>query len=78
MQKMQETLAEYLGLVIPWRKKWQPTPVFLHGESHDRGVGWVTVPGVKRFRHDLAHSTAVFNLGVLIYLILIGSEIFPN
>ena len=19
---------------IPWRRKWQPTPVFLHGESH--------------------------------------------
>ena len=21
---------------IPWRKKWQPTPVFLPGESHGR------------------------------------------
>ena len=20
--------------MIPWRRKWQPTPVFLHGESH--------------------------------------------
>ena len=19
---------------IPWRRKWQPTPVFMHGESH--------------------------------------------
>ena len=19
---------------IPWRREWQPTPVFLHGESH--------------------------------------------
>ena len=31
--------AEYSGLVsgsrkIPWRRKWQPTPVFLPGESH--------------------------------------------
>ena len=28
---------EYLGLTsfrIPWRRKWQPTPVFLPGESH--------------------------------------------
>ena len=24
-----------LGL-IPWRRKWQPTPVFLSGESHGR------------------------------------------
>ena len=23
-----------LGRSIPWRRKWQPTPVFLPGESH--------------------------------------------
>ena len=23
---------------IPWRRKWQPTPVFLPGKSHDRGA----------------------------------------
>ena len=23
-----------LGQKIPWRRKWQPTPVFLPGESH--------------------------------------------
>ena len=22
---------------IPWRRKWQPTPVFLPGESHEQG-----------------------------------------
>ena len=22
---------------IPWRRKWQPTPVFLSGESHGQG-----------------------------------------
>ena len=27
---------------IPWRKKWQPTPVFLSGESHGQ------MNGVKR------------------------------
>ena len=30
MQEMQET---WVGK-IPWRRKWQPTPVFLPGESH--------------------------------------------
>ena len=29
---------------IPWRRAWQPTPVFLPGESHGQrslgGVGW--------------------------------------
>jgi len=24
---------------IPWRKKWQPTPVFLSGESHGQRNG---------------------------------------
>ena len=26
-----------LGQKIPWRRKWQPTPVFLSGESQGRG-----------------------------------------
>ena len=25
----------------PWRRKWQPTPVFLPGESMDRGAWWL-------------------------------------
>jgi len=34
MQEMQETgLIPALGK-IPWRRAWQPTPVFLPGESH--------------------------------------------
>ena len=33
---MQETLTRVrsLGGKIPWRRAWQPTPVFLPGESH--------------------------------------------
>ena len=31
---MQETWVLSLGQKIPWRRKWQPTPVFLPGESH--------------------------------------------
>ena len=30
---MQETRVELLFGKIPWRRKWQPTPVFLPGES---------------------------------------------
>ena len=38
-----------LGLIpgsgkIPWRRKWQPTPVFLPGESH----GWRSLVGYSR------------------------------
>ena len=31
---MQETLVRSLGWEDPWRRKWQPTPVFLPGEFH--------------------------------------------
>ena len=40
---------------IPWRKKWQPTPVVLPGESHGQRtlVGYSSW-GLKRVRQDLA------------------------
>ena len=31
---MQETQVLSLSRKIPWRRKWQPTPVFLPGEFH--------------------------------------------
>ena len=31
---MQETRVQSWVGKIPWRRKWQPTPVFLSGESH--------------------------------------------
>ena len=31
---MQETQIQSLGGKIPWSKAWQPTPIFLPGESH--------------------------------------------
>ena len=41
---------------IPWRRKWQPTPVFLPGESHGQRnlVGYS--PWGHRVRHDSAHT----------------------
>ena len=33
---MRETWVRFLGWEDPWRKKWQPTPVFLPGKSHGR------------------------------------------
>ena len=36
---------------IPWRRKWRPSPVFLPGESHDRGA-WQTIV------HRVAQSRA--------------------
>ena len=38
---------------IPWRSKWQPTPVFLTGESHgQRSLVGYSPWGCKRVRHD--------------------------
>ena len=35
---------------IPWRRSWQPTPVFLPGESMDRGAWRATVHRVAKSR----------------------------
>ena len=33
---------------IPWRRAWQPTPVFLLGESHGQRSLWATVCRVEK------------------------------
>ena len=38
---------------IPWKREWQPTPVFLPGESHGRGAWQATVHGVTQSRTRL-------------------------
>ena len=40
-----------MGLIvgkIPWRRAWQPTPVFLPGESHGQRSLRATVHGVAK------------------------------
>ena len=40
---------------IPWRREWQPTPVFFPGESQgQRSLAGYTALGFARVRHDLA------------------------
>ena len=40
---------------IRWRRKWQPTPVFLPGKSHgQRSLAGYSPRGHKRVRYDLA------------------------
>ena len=43
---------------IPWRRAWQPTPVFLPGESHGQRslAGYIQSMGLQRVRSDLAHT----------------------
>ena len=44
-----------LGELGGWSNKWQPTPVFLPGESHgQRSLADYIIYGVSRVGHDLA------------------------
>ena len=38
---------------MDWSWKWQPTPVFLPGESQGRGAWWAAVYGVAQSRTRL-------------------------
>ena len=42
----------YVGK-IPWRMVWQPTPVFLLGESQGQGSLWAAVYGVTQSQTQL-------------------------
>ena len=45
---MQHTQVQALGWKIPWRRKWQPTPVFLPEKSHgQRSLGGYHPRGCK-------------------------------
>ena len=44
---------------MPWRRKWQPTPVFLPENSTDRGAQQATVHGVTRVGHNLLTKPSV-------------------
>ena len=61
MQETQE-FNPWVGK-IPWRRKWQPTPVFLPGEFHrQRSLGGLQSMGSQRVGHDwsdLTHMHAV-------------------
>ena len=49
---------------VPWRRKWQPTPVFLPGESHgQRSLAWCSPWGCKRVGHDLATKQQQLEVG---------------
>ena len=41
---------------IPWRRKWQPNPVFLPGKSMDRGACQTTVHGVTKSQTQLIRT----------------------
>ena len=53
---MQEAEFQSLGQKIPWRKEWQPTPVFLPGEFHGlREDRQATVHGIAQRQTRLSN-----------------------
>ena len=51
---MWETSVPALGCEDPWRRKWQPTPVFVPGELHRQGSLAGYSPWVEKSRTQLS------------------------
>ena len=45
-------LSDFTFTFMHWRRKWQPTPVFLPGESHGQEPGGLPSMGSHRVGHD--------------------------
>ena len=55
---VQETWVWFLDWEAPWRRKWQPTPVFLPVKSHgQRSLVGYSPWGLKKVRPDWATKT---------------------
>ena len=68
---MQETWVQPLGQEDPWRREWQPTPVFLPGESHGQGTLASYSPWCRKeldttevAEHTCTHKYVVAGMGV--------------
>ena len=71
---------------FPWRREWQPAPVFLPEKSHGQRSRWATVHGVT-VRHDLATKPAHTHTHPAVFLGSVGGTMthsfahirsFPN
>ena len=48
-----DSVASLSFTFMHWRRKWQPTPVFLPGESQGQGSLWAAIYGVAQSRTRL-------------------------
>ena len=64
----------WLFTFMHWRRKWQPTPVFLPGESGDGGAWWAAIYGVAQSRTRLkrlsSSSSILMNILFLVSVFL--------
>ena len=65
-QRIQNDWVTSLSLFtfMHWRRKWQPTPVFLPGESQ----GWGSLVGCRLWGHRVGHGWSGLAEGIVILL----------
>ena len=66
-QRVRHDWATSLSLFsfLHWRRKWQPTPLFLPGESQGQGAWWTSVYGVSQSRTRLKRLSSSSSSNVL-------------
>ena len=55
---------------LHWRRKWQPTPVFLPGESQGRGAWWAVIYGVAQSRTRLKRLSSSSSSSTVVAVVL--------
>ena len=55
---------------LHWRRKWQPTPVFLLGDSQGRGAWWAAIYGVTQSQTRLKQlsSSPIFHVVFILFI----------
>ena len=59
--------------ILPWRREWLPTPVFLHGEFHEQKNLVGHSPWGRRVRQDSATNSFTF-IYTYIYIDRVGGQ----
>ena len=57
-------------IFMHWRRKWQPTPVFLPGESRDGEAWWAAVHGVTQSRTRLKWLSCSIYIYIYIFILV--------
>jgi len=69
---IQENRIQSLGQEGPLEKEWQPTPVFLPGESHGQEPDRLQSMKSQRIRHTTEQLTLHIAVKKILNLLLIG------
>ena len=73
MQEMPGDTGSVRGK-IPWRRKWQPTPIFLPGEFHGQESSGLQSMGSQTVRQNCATNTFAFQFHLIVYSYFIHSR----